>query len=201
MMKTMISRSLWVFFCWSLLCSVAFAAVTFDTNIVDPSTVAVKKKITILFVNNSKTTYENELNAMVMENFDATLKFKYDVIPGAKYIELLNKAGIADITTAERADILSVVRGEDIDYLFYAELQPFLRKEKVTFFTIGKEMTAVMPVKIIDVKQNSYIYNGKFTELAKDSTGIGNIGDKSVALKALRVVLDKMNEVVSARMP
>ena len=169
-MKKMILRSLLILFCWSALWSAAFAAVTFDTNIPDPAKVSTKKKIALMFVNNAKTTYDAELNAMVMENFDTTLKPKYEVNSGAKYVELLNKAGIVDITTAERADIMAVVKGEDVDYIFYAELQPFVRKEKMTFFTYGLDMTAIVPIKIIDLKQNAYIYNGKFTELAKDSS-------------------------------
>ncbi len=199
-MKKIFSRSLLVLFCWTLFWGAAFAEIKFDTTITDPAMVTPKKKIALMFVNNAKTTYDTELNAMVMENFDAILKPKYEVLPGAKYIEKLNKMGIADITTAERADILSIVKGEDVDYIFYSELQPFLRKEKITFFTIGKEMTAIMPIKIIDVKQNVYIYNGKFTEIAKDSSAVGGIGDKSVALKALRIVLDKMNVVVAERL-
>ena len=201
LMKTMISRSLLVLLCWSLLCGVVFAAVTFDTSIIDPSTVTPKKKIALIFVNNAKSTYDAELNAMISDNFDQLLKPKYEVISGSKYVELLNKAGIVDITTAERVDIMAIVKGEDVDYIFYAELQPFLRKEKITFFTYGLEMTAIVPIKIIDLKENRYIYNGKFTELAKDSSAIGGIGNKSVALKALRSTLDKMNDVVAARMP
>ncbi len=200
-MKKIFLRSLLVLFCWSMLWSAVFAAVTFDTNIPDPTKVSTKKKIALMFVNNAKATYDAELNAMISDNFDQLLKPKYEVIQGTKYVELLNKAGIVDITTAERGDIMAIVKGEDVDYIFYAELQPFLRKEKITFFTYGLEMTAIVPIKIIDVKENRYIYNGKFTELAKDSSAIGGIGNKSVALKALRSTLDKMNDVVNARMP
>lgn len=200
-MKKMFLRSLLILLCWSALWSAAFAAVTFDTAIPDPTKVSPKKKIAIMFVNNARTTYDAELNAMISDNFDQILKPKYEVTSGAKYVELLNKAGIVDITTAERGDIMAIVKGEDVDYIFYAELQPFLRKEKITFFTYGIEMTAIVPIKIIDVKENRYIYNGKFTELAKDSSAIGGVGNKSVAMKALRSTLDKMNDVVTARMP
>ena len=200
-MKKMFLRSLLILFCWSTLWSAAFAAVTFDTAIPGPAKVSTKKKIAIMFVNNAKSTYDAELNAMISDNFDQLLKPKYEVTSGAKYVELLNKAGIVDITTAERGDIMAIVKGEDVDYIFYAELQPFLRKEKVTFFTYGIEMTAIVPIKIIEVKENRYIYNGKFTELAKDSSAIGGVGNKSVALKALRSTLDKMNDVVTERMP
>ena len=201
LMKTLISRSLLVLVCWSMLWSAGLAAVNPDTNLTNPVNATPKKKIALMFINNAKTTYDDELKSMVMENFDATLKPKYEVLSGTKYVELLNKVGIADITTAERADIMAVVKGEDVDYIFYAELQPFVRKEKVTYFTYGIEMTAIVPIKIIDVKQNVYLYNGKFTELAKDSSAIGGVGNKSVALKALRSTLDKMNDVVTERMP
>ena len=200
-MKKLMLRALLILFCWTSLWSAAFAAVTFDTTITDPANVPSKKKIALMFVNNAKTTYDEELNTMIRENFDQLLKPKYEVTSGAKYVELLNKAGIVDITTAERGDIMAIVKGEDVDYIFYAELQPFIRKEKVTFFTYGIEMTAVVPIKIIDVKENRYIYNGKFTEIAKDSSAIGGVGNKSVALKALRSTLDKMNSVVTTRMP
>ena len=201
LMKTLISRSLLVLVCWSMLWSAGLAAVNPDTNLTNPVNATPKKKIALMFINNAKTTYDDELKSMVMENFDATLKPKYEVLSGTKYVELLNKVGIADISTAERADIMAVVKGEDVDYIFYAELQPFVRKEKVTYFTYGIEMTAIVPIKIIDVKQNVYLYNGKFTELAKDSSAFGGIGNKSVAFKALRSTLDKMNSVVAARLP
>lgn len=167
----------------------------------DPSPAGGKKKIAIMFVNDAKTTYDSELNSAIGRNFDQLFAAKYEMRPGEKYIELLNKAGIVDVAAAERADIMAVVKGEDLDYILYAELQPFLRKEKITAFTYGIEMTAIMPIKIIDVKQNVYVYNGKFTEIAKDSSAVGGIGNKSVALKALRYTLEKMNAVVAERMP
>ena len=175
--------------------------IAFAAGGVAPSQVGARKKITIMFVNNAKTTYDAELNSAIGRNFDQLFAAKYEMLPGGKYIELLNKVGIVDVAAAERADVMAVVKGEDLDYILYAELQPFLRKEKVTAFTYGIEMTAIMPIKIIDVKQNVYLYNGKFTEIAKDSSAVGGIGNKSVALKALRHTLEMMNAVVAERMP
>ena len=195
-MKKRFLCTLLIVFCWVSLLGVAFAA-----GGVAPSQVGARKKITIMFVNNAKTTYDAELNSAIGRNFDQLFAAKYEMLPGGKYIELLNKVGIVDVAAAERADVMAVVKGEDLDYILYAELQPFLRKEKVTAFTYGIEMTAIMPIKIIDVKQNVYIYNGKFTEIAKDSSAVGGIGNKSVALKALRHTLEKMNAVVAERMP
>jgi len=197
----MLKKIIVTVFCALMLSTVVAAEVKFDTNFPGKPDTSPKKKLALMFVNNARTTYDAELNAMIAENFDKVLKPRVAVLTGTKYVELLNKAGIVDITTAERADIISVVKGEDVDYIFYAELQPFVRKEKITFFTYGLEMTAVMPIKIIDVKNNVYLYNGKFTELAKDSSAIGGIGNKSVAFKALNNTLEKMNQVIAARLP
>ncbi len=201
MLKRILSKILVTVFCFSLLGAIASAEVKFDTAAPGAVNTAPKKKVALMFVNNARTTYDAELNSMIADNFDKVLKPKYAVMTGTKYVELLNKAGIVDISTAERADIVNVVQGEDVDYILYAELQPFVRKEKITFFTYGLEMTAVIPIKIIDVKKNVYLYNGKFTELAKDSSAIGGIGNKSVAIKALGNTLDKMNAVIAARLP
>ena len=184
-----------------VLCGMSLMGVASAAAGADPSPAGGKKKIAIMFVNDAKTTYDSELNSAIGRNFDQLFAAKYEMRPGEKYIELLNKAGIVDVAAAERADIMAVVKGEDLDYILYAELQPFLRKEKITAFTYGIEMTAIMPIKIIDVKQNVYVYNGKFTEIAKDSSAVGGIGNKSVALKALRHTLEKMNAVVAERMP
>ena len=201
MLKRILSKILVAVFCCSLFGAVASAEVKFDTTAPGAANTAPKKKLALMFVNNAKTTYDAVLNTMIADNFDKVLKPKYEVVTGTKYVELLNKAGIVDISTAERADIVNIVQGEDVDYILYAELQPFVRKEKRTYFTYGLDMTAVMPIKIIDVKRNVYLYNGKFTELAKDSSAIGGIGNKSVAIKALDNTLDKMNSVIAARLP
>ena len=134
-------------------------------------------KAAVLYVNNANTTYDADIDRAV-----------------------LNENGIADITQAERADIADVFKGSGVDYVVLVQVEPFVRKEKVTVFTLGKEMTAVVPFKIFDVKIGKYIYNGKFTELAKDSSVIGDVGNKSVALKALDSVNTKISGVIASRL-
>lgn len=62
-------------------------------------------------------------------------------------------------------------------------------------------MTSIVPFKIIDIKNNKYLYNGKFTEVAKDSSMVGGIGNKSVALKALDKVSEEMSAIIDVRLP
>ena len=125
---------------------------------------------------------------------------KYIYINGEPYIEKLNKVGIVDITTAERADIVDAFEGEDVDYVVFIEVQPFIARDKVTFFTVGKDITTTVPLKIIDLVNGKYLYNGKFTEKASDSTMIGGIGNKSVAMKALNKINEQITSVLTVRL-
>lgn len=158
-------------------------------------------KAVVLYVNNANTTYDADIDRAVLENVQAALKtFACEYIDGTEFLGQLNENGIADITQAERDDIADVFKGSGVDYVVLVQVEPFVRKEKVTVFTLGKEMTAVVPFKIFDVKSGKYLYNGKFTELAKDSSVIGDVGNKSVALKALETVNGKISEVIASRM-
>lgn len=159
-------------------------------------------KVAVLYINNSKTTYDDEIDKVMLDTLAKSLdKNVYVCVDGQPYIERLSKIGIVDITTAERADIIDAFAGEDIDYAIFMQVDPFIRKDKQTFFTVGKEMTAFIPFKIIDLKNNRYLYNGKFTEIAKDSSMLGDIGNKSVAMKALKKTTDKIASVIDVRLP
>ena len=162
-------------------------------------------KAAVLYVNNANTTYDADIDRAVLENVQAALKtsaceYIDEYIDGTEFFGQLNENGIADITQAERADIADVFKGSGVDYVVLVQVEPFVRKEKVTVFTLGKEMTAVVPFKIFDVKSGKYVYNGKFTELAKDGSVIGDVGNKSVALKALDSVNAKISGVITSRM-
>lgn len=159
-------------------------------------------KVAVLYINNSQTTYNDEIDEIMINMLKEVVDYDtYQYVDGAPYIERLSKIGIVDITTAERADIIDAFEGEDIDYAIFLQVDPFIRKDKVTFFTVGKEMTAFVPFKIIDIKNNRYLYNGKFTEIAKDSSMLGDIGNKSVAVKALTAVKEKIASVIDVRLP
>lgn len=159
-------------------------------------------KVVILYVNNAKSTYDDEVDKKIKTNLEKAISpEKYLIIEGAPYIEKLKKAGIVDIATAERADIIAAFAGEDIDYVVFLEVQPFIARDKMTFFTIGKDITATVPFKMIDVVNNKYLYNGKFTEKASDSSALGGIGNKSVAMKALDKINGQINATIAERLP
>jgi hypothetical protein len=154
----------------------------------------------IPYINNAKTTYDNEITAKLTERFNAKLTM-YDIRKGDRYMEKLDKLGVTDISVAERADILKAFEGEGVDYMVYAEVQPPILNEWISFFNAGYKVTVVVPVKILDVKARKYLYNGKFTEHADNSAVIGNIGTKAAVMGALDLVLAKTDEVLLNRLP
>ena len=159
-------------------------------------------RIAIMYVDNAKSTYDDAVDRTIFKYLNKALPANiYELIDGAPYIEMLSKLGYADLSTVERADFVDVFSGEDIDYCIYLEVQPFVSKDKLTFFTIGKDITTAVPFKIINLKSGRYIYTGKFTEKASDSSMIGGIGNKSVALKALGSAGEKILGVIQARLP
>lgn len=158
--------------------------------------------VAVLYINNSKSTYNDEVDMSVLPNLGHSLPAdKYNLVDGAVYLEKLNKIGITDLSTAERADILVAFRDDNIDYVIIMEIQPFVAREKMTLFTVGKDLTTSVPFKIVDVVNGSYLYNGKFTEKASESSMIGPLGNKSMSLKALNTVNMQVASIIGTRLP
>lgn len=163
---------------------------------------ALLPKVAIMYINNSKSTYNDNVDSEIFKYINRALpESKFELVDGTPYMEKLNKLGYMDISQAERADIMDAFAGEDIDYCIYLEIKPFIARDKVTFFTVGKDITTSVPFKIIDLVNNKYIYVGEFTEKASDSSMIGGIGNKSVALKAVGNIGQKIESVIDVRVP
>ena len=159
-------------------------------------------KVAVMYVNNSQADYYKSIDKEIMENFKVILNpYVYQFIDGTPYLEALADMGIEDLTTAERADILDAYEGSDIDYIIFLQIEPMLRKDKVTTFTKGKEMTAVAPFKILDLKNRKALYNGRVTRVGDRSTVFFKLGNKSVALEAIELINDKVNYEIKKRLP
>lgn len=159
-------------------------------------------KVAIMYVNNAKTTYDADVDKELFKYLNKAIpEDTYELVDGSPYVEKLNKLGYMDISMAERADILDAFAGEDVDYCLYLEVQPFVARDKISFFTVGKDITTSIPFKMINLGTGKYIFNGTFTEKASDSSMIGGIGNKSVAMKALDSAGEKILSEIQVRLP
>ncbi|MEG1159597.1 MAG: hypothetical protein RSD70_04345, partial [Acidaminococcaceae bacterium] len=126
---------------------------------------------------------------------------KYVYVDGSKYVRTLQQAGIVDLATAERADIMDAFTGEVLDYVVFVELQPLMIKNKATVFTVGKDVISLVPLKIIDVQRDRYLYNGKLTDKTSVSNIIMGVGNKSVVVESLTKINQQLTTIISQRLP
>ncbi len=162
------------------------------------STALAAPRVGVLYVNHAKSTYDGAIDRKLLKNLKKTLSTKYEFVRAdAKRLEDL---GMTDLAMAERRDIIDAFRNERFDYILCLEVEPLIRKERVSVFTTGIDITVTVPFKLIRVAEDRYLYNGKFVELQSDSTFIGSVGNKSVTLKALNKVNKKINQVLREKM-
>ena len=153
-------------------------------------------RVAFLYVNNAKTDYDAEIDAKILEHMKKVAAGRGTLVAGDAYKDKLASMGIQSVTMAERADILAVAKDSDADALLVVEIEPFTVRDVMTFFTVGKKVTASIPVKAIDRHTGLYLYNGKFVEMGQDNTMIGALGNKSVSMKALDQFFSKFDAVV-----
>lgn len=181
-----------------LVCLVFFSTVAYAAQPINKDL----PNVAVLYVNNAKTTYDSDIDEFILENLHKVIAAdKYNYIDGKIYLERLQQVGIVDVSTAERADIKDVFDGENIDYVVFLEVQPVMTKDKSGLFSAGKQVTMVVPFKMLDLGAGKYLYNGKFTEQVSDTTFIGTVGNKSVTLKVLKKIHKQLNAVVNERLP
>lgn len=159
-----------------------------------------KPVVATIYINNAKSTYDAEISKALADRFNAKLA-PFTLQNDPRFVERLNKVGVTDISMAERDDILQVFTGENIDYIVYAEIQPPILNSWISMFNQGVKATVTLPVKIIDVKNRKYLYNGKFTETADNSAVFGGVGTKAAVVKALDQIFIKTDEVLINRLP
>lgn len=187
-MKRMnLARIIWMFL--ALLCAAASGVMA-----------APLPRVAVVYVNNAKTTYDPAIDDCILTNLDETLSKKFEIVKSDAVLWKLADMGMTDLSMAERRDIMDALSSENCDYIICLSVEPFQRKEKITFFTQGIEMIATVPFKLIDVKGDRYLYNGKFVEQQSDSTWVGSVGNKSVAIKSLQKVNKGINKVIHEKM-
>lgn len=156
--------------------------------------------VAFLYVNKAETNCDKDIDLKINNAVQEGLRGTYNLVDGKKYMDRMEKTGITDIFSAERSDIVEAFANEPVDYVVFVELEPFIRKETMTVFTQGMQMTGTLEVKIIDLNTKKYLHVGKLIEKASDSTPWGTIGNKSVQLKSVDKLMKKFIPLMKSKL-
>lgn len=98
---------------------------------------------------NSNSAEKNNRKIIVNPIKEKLTPNKFNVIDDALYYERLQKTG-SDVAGIERNDILDLYKDIPSDYILLIELRPS---------NFGSEISTSAHVKLLDVKEQKYLYN------------------------------------------
>ncbi|WP_312200085.1 hypothetical protein [Anaerospora hongkongensis] len=131
----------------------------------------------------TKQLAKKQILGSTIENFST----KYNMLLDDKHIQILNESGTQEISTVERRDIISSFSDAPTDYIVIIDVLP-LTALSVWNYAPYAYMTT-MQLKIIDVKSDKYLYNGKVFYKPKASASLkGCYGELN---KQLNTILSK----------
>ncbi|HWR38683.1 MAG TPA: hypothetical protein VN611_04215, partial [Patescibacteria group bacterium] len=171
-----------------------------------PAVETPKPQAVILMVNHAKTTYDNDLGHKLSQYLEKTLRKQYQLIPAKQIQPTLQKVGIIDISTAERADIIAALRnerinGQPIDIVLCIEIEPVIVQEWSSLLNSGHKATLSIPLRVIDLAGDRYLYNAKLVEQADNSSMWGGTGGRDAVFSALDKILKQINNIVKKQLP
>ena len=155
-------------------------------------------RVGVIYKNDAKTTYDDEIDVKMINSIvKAISPYDHVLVDSTALLNDLQSMGINDITMAERNDIIDVLAKDNLDYAVIVQVDPFVRKERMSMFRYTLEMTSSIPVKIIDVQNNKYIFNGKYTEFSKHGTAVGGVSNKATVMKVLDIVCPELERDIA----
>lgn len=114
----------------------------------------------------TKQLAKTQILGSTVEKFSS----KYNMLLDDKHIQILYESGTQEISTVERRDIISSFSDTPTDYIVIIDVLP-LTALSVGNFAPYAYMTT-MQLKIIDVKNDKYLYNGKIFYKPKASASL-----------------------------
>ena len=115
----------------------------------------IKPTIAILFPDygeNAKLPIQKFNRPKILGDIIAKFSPKYNIFLDDKKVEAMRATGMQDLTAAERGDIISFYKNDNVDFIIIIDMAP---TQVVTY------MTTSLQLKVIDLKNNNYFYNGK----------------------------------------
>lgn len=122
-----------------------------------------KVSIAVLYsdnTSNSGPAGKREAKNIIVGDLVKKFSSQYNIFLADKNLQEINAAGIQDLATTERADIISFFKSDPVDYIVTIDILPHQKNEAFLFYP---NTTPSLHFKIIDIKNNKYLFNGKLT--------------------------------------
>lgn len=159
-------------------------------------------KVGIIYLNRAQTTFDDDIDYDILDAvIEAINPQDHIMVDSTACLNEFASIGINDLTMAERADIIDVLKKNQLDYAVLVQVNPFKRKERMATFRYTLEMTSDIMLRVVDVQENKYLYNNKIIKMAKHGTAVGGVSNKSTVEKLLKEVGDEMYDVISTCIP
>lgn len=148
---------------------------------VDIGTPISKEPIPVIIINNSfpnpdkfEIKIKSDLQVLLLGQIEKSLSDKYQITK--------SEAGscIADLGSTEKSDILQLFQGTNYSVAILAEILPI---QQVPQFFQAPDANTTIHVKILDIKNEKYLYNGKLQDTE---------GSSRQAIKKINTMLDKI---------
>ena len=155
-------------------------------------------RVGLLYVNKALTTYDDEIDYRMLSDIVLCVNPKdHKLVDCSSRFADMQQMGINDLSLAERSDLIGVMSKDNLDYAVLIQVNPFIRKERMAMFRYTIEMTSDIIVKVIDMNNNKYLYNGKLSEMAKHGTAVAGVSNKSAVMKVLDIVCPKIQDIIN----
>lgn len=146
-------------------------------------------------------TPKNDQQIIMNTTKDELTKNHFIVVESLPYSERLGQAG-TDVASVERADLLDLYKDVACDYILLVELLNtqggnFANDSLLGYFSLGYRGTA--HVKLMDVKNNRYLYNATIAESTtwgSSKAPIRKIGEKIRTIITNRLVPSSASSAV-----
>ncbi len=151
--------------------------------------IAKKGKIAVIYVNNAKLSYDNEVDSLFTANLTEKLGANYTLLSGQPYLDKMQQAGINNVADANTNDITTLFKSDAADYLVYAEVKTLALQTQP-----NSPATLSVPLKIIDLKNKKELYNKTLTETVANTAPDKTSDAKSLTLASLNDLLSKVDD-------
>ncbi len=161
----------------SLTPSVQAAEVPSEKAIENPTE---KTVLMVVYNKNPNSNEKNTRKIIINPVKEKLITNKYNVIDDALYYERLYNTG-SDVAAIERNDILDLYKDVSTDYILLIELRPS---------NFGSEINTSAHVKLLDVKEQKYLYNSSIYK----TTVWGS------ALATIRKIAEELGLIIDAKL-